>query len=569
EIANRQQCGINSDDSTASSKNEDGSEGNEGAFEDLEGVADEAGAGQREEVREDLNENAPFDLKEEAAKFPMKEGTKASIKFVEDNVVILLENLMLNAKSKTREFLISCGLPLENIDAFLVGDTFKSGNPFEDLETIEDQLEYFCEKFGCVIPEEKYLGFRIENRYDRKLKMFLPKQISETFQYVFVIGSLSMIIRNAYLRSLILKEKHSDDGVYRSHKDGSDFKNNDFLRKYPFAIRIILYYDDLETTNALGSKDGIHKLGCFYISILNLPPEESSQLASIFLLALCVAEDLHGSDAYDKILTIFLEELKRLQSDEGVERDLTLDTTAVGVLRTSLLHKQHILEVERRPANEKLHGVRKRTPLVDVIIFISPEQENVLDDFGEGEEEQEENDQDEDEEDDEGENDEDVDPDETGARRRCRLKSKRLKKGINKLHHFAHYPMQMREKGPLIRLWCAKFEGRHRLIRKHAAVQHNFKNIPKTMSRMFQLSTLAAFLDLNGPRPVNISSSALGFCLVEQSQHRTELLAEGFLDTDTVYVVESVEKYGVEYQAGLFVVLKSKDVVPHPVFAII
>ncbi|KAE8747079.1 hypothetical protein FOCC_FOCC006217 [Frankliniella occidentalis] len=756
------------EDVSSSENDEEGAEGYVSCIEDH--IMEDERIEEREEVREELNQNnVTFDIKAEAAKFLMKlrssgNLTQASVKFIEDNVVVLLQNLMLNAEAKTREFLNSCDLPPENVDAFLAGDAFKIGNPFEDLESVEEQLAYFCEKFGCVIPEEKYLGFRIENRFDRKLRMFLPKQVSETFQYVSAIGSLTMIVRNAYLRNLILNEKQSADGVYRSHRDGSDFKNNEFLRKYPFAIRIVIYYDDLEITNALGSKDVIHKLGCFYFGILNLPPEESSQLASIFLLALCAAEDLHKPHAYEKILTIFLEELRRLQSDEGVEvtlengetfilraclvcltadslaahhmmgflspsadkfcricliskTEISLDTTAVGILRTSDLHKQHLLEVEESPENETLYGVRYRTPLIDVMripedsvfdvfhdavgviqmtiklalyeficvrklfsdrlfnsrieqfvygksdkknkpsanfeyrklkgvghklrqygaqtflllrvfpflitkvaetdpylelvfllqdamriifspelresdidrlqntltnlqrlfhrIFISPEPENVAPVQNDGEEEEQEEDG-QDDQDDQEEEDDEVDDNinenlenETAPRRRCKLKSKRLKKGINKLHHLTHYPMQMREKGPLIRLWCAKFEGRHRLIRKHAAVQHNFKNPPKTMARMFQMSTLAAFLDLGGPRPVNISASELGYSLVELSQYRNELVAQGFLDTDVVRVVESVEVYGVEYQAGLFVILNGNGVGAHPLFAII
>jgi len=50
-------------------------------------------------------------------------------------------------------------------------------------------------------------------------------------------------------------------------------------------------------------------------------------------------------------------------------------------------------------------------------------------------------------------------PERAGAGRGNRtrvLKTKRLQKGINKLHHLCHYPKQFLEKGPMIRLWCAR-----------------------------------------------------------------------------------------------------------------
>ena len=54
---------------------------------------------------------------------------------------------------------------------------------------------------------------------------------------------------------------------------------------------ILLYFDEFETGNPLGSHAGIHKLGGVYISIPCLPPRLSSQLSFIFLAYL-----FHSSD---------------------------------------------------------------------------------------------------------------------------------------------------------------------------------------------------------------------------------------------------------------------------------
>jgi len=45
--------------------------------------------------------------------------------------------------------------------------------------------------------------------------------------------------------------------------DGTSYKESDFFQKYPTALQIILYYDDVEICNPLGSKSKIHKLGKF------------------------------------------------------------------------------------------------------------------------------------------------------------------------------------------------------------------------------------------------------------------------------------------------------------------
>jgi len=120
-----------------------------------------------------------------------------------------------------------------------------------------------------------------------------------------MIGTLSLIAKNKYLRNLILSEKESTDGIYSGYKDGSDFKNNDFLQKNPDAFRIEMNYDDLEMANGLGSKDVIHKIGHFYFRVQNLPSEENSELSSIFLLAMAFSEDLKKKGAFKKINSIF------------------------------------------------------------------------------------------------------------------------------------------------------------------------------------------------------------------------------------------------------------------------
>ncbi|KAK3915662.1 Zinc finger protein 814 [Frankliniella fusca] len=735
--------GVSVDSSDEHSSASDGVNNDGGTF-DMEdaGVA----AGNINPDSEDISTIPPqpaLNMQEEIAMFLLKlrasgNLTNTSIQMIIDNVSILLQNIMLKAKEDTKTFLNSTEVPPENAQNFL-SSIFHCNDMFNGLKSIEDQLDFYCERFGLVVPEELFLDTRVENRFDRKWRMFLPKQVSETFQYVSLIQTLTLIVRNDYFRKLILSEEKSSDGVYRSYKDGTDFANNRFLRKYPYALRIVLYYDGLEIANALGSKDVIHALGCFYISIQNLPPEESSLLSSIFLLALCHAIDLKKPGAFKKVLTMFISELKRLQTDEGVEIDLrnghkfiiraclvvlttdTLaahevlgffissgadkfcrvcliskkdfmeDTTAIGIRRTQATHERHVQEVEQRPAAARLYGVKERSALFEVMrvpedsvfdvfhdcvgviqmliklslyeyvmvrkffsirkfneninlfiigkpdaknrpsanlirmklysaghtlkqygsqtfcllrmfpflisgvnennkhlqlifllqdimkigllnrfgrefheLFISPARDNENDDGDNEEGEDDDNSEEEDDDNDE----EDGDPDEPAPNRRRGWTSKKLKKGINKLHHLMHYAEQIREKGPIIRHWCARCEGRHRILRKHSAVQCNFKNPPKTMARMFQLSTLSAFLARNSPHADKVNLSGAVSVSVRHSSYTALLSDVGFQEDDFINIVESAQVCGEEYQSGLFVMLKQEGSV-QPVFAVI
>ncbi|KAK3925534.1 Cytochrome c oxidase assembly factor 7, partial [Frankliniella fusca] len=165
----------------------------------------------------------------------------------------------------------------------------------------------------------------------------------------------------------------------------------------------------------------------------------------------------------------------------------------------------------------------------------------------------------EDEEDNIGDENIDVNEQDQGdhGRRRIQRRRKKLKKGINKLHHLVHYPQQMREKGPMIRLWYARFEGQHRIIRKHSGVQPNFKNPPKTMARMFQLSTLGSVIFRTGPRENVISGGEKQS--IECTPYCAKLLQAGFLANSQVTFAKSVEVCGEDNSVSLFVNLKDES----------
>ena len=51
------------------------------------------------------------------------------------------------------------------------------------------------------------------------------------------------------------------DGYLSDYCDGYFFKNHQIFGTRPNALQIILYFDELEVCNPLGSHSGVHKLG--------------------------------------------------------------------------------------------------------------------------------------------------------------------------------------------------------------------------------------------------------------------------------------------------------------------
>ena len=56
-------------------------------------------------------------------------------------------------------------------------------------------------------------------------------------------------------------DHRSSDGVMRDICDGMCVKNHTLFQKYPNALQVIIYYDDIEICNPLGSSAGNQKLG--------------------------------------------------------------------------------------------------------------------------------------------------------------------------------------------------------------------------------------------------------------------------------------------------------------------
>ncbi|KAK3909351.1 V(D)J recombination-activating protein 1 [Frankliniella fusca] len=620
------------------------------------------------------------------------------------------------------------GLSLKDIKE-VFSEIQNVGDPFSNLKSIDDQLDFFAKEFGLVKPVEKLLDTRIDKRMDPVANCQVPTQVKETFQYISVMKTLINVLKNKKIRDMIMMSQASSDDIKRSYADGERCKNHSYIQRHRFVVQIILYFDELEVANSLGSKTIIHKLASFFFQIINLPPEISSKLSSIFLVSLAHADDLKKPGAMEKIFTPLVHELKRMSSEDGitVEFDgdpftfrvvlvaLVADTPAahdvlgfmgvgakyfcrrclitrqqirenanfIGPLRNLQQHEEHVLEVSRNPRFSSQCGVKRSCPLSKVPFF-DPTSSSVFDAFHDllecvtpfimklvlrhfvyvqkyfiiddlnvrigafnyglpdwknkpsvnitidmlcspkGKLKQTgsqmwclaralpfligdwvpENDpymkqlfllqdimqiilafevRDEDinrledlitEHNDnfmrlfvhnqdsvievQGDEDSDFDADDPGEEVLQETEQETGRKMskvyvTNTLHHLKHYPEMMRQYGPVVRFWCAKFEGRMKIFRQHASICNNFRNIPMTMSKMFQLSNVKT---ASGEFCDNFLDYQKGYSKsVGVSSHQILFHKEGLADTDTVIYTNSATVNGVEYRPGLFVCL--------------
>lgn len=72
-------------------------------------------------------------------------------------------------------------------------------------------------------------------------------------------SSISRMVRNPHILKYIGADLRSYDGVMRDECDGTNCQFHPVIGQHPRAIKVRLYYDDVEVTNPLSSKT--HTLG--------------------------------------------------------------------------------------------------------------------------------------------------------------------------------------------------------------------------------------------------------------------------------------------------------------------
>ncbi len=148
-------------------------------------------------------------------------------------------------------------------------------------------------------------------------KLYYKKAKQVTFAYTPILKTLELLLRHDEVRSALATPETHIPGVYKSPSDGTIIMNSEFYKQYPSALKIILYFDEYEAVNPLGSKTGRHKLGALYMTLANLPFHVNSKLKAIQLVAKFNCKFLKsGKLTLNDILKPVFEDVSKLE--EGV-----------------------------------------------------------------------------------------------------------------------------------------------------------------------------------------------------------------------------------------------------------
>ncbi|KAL4718620.1 hypothetical protein ACJJTC_004456 [Scirpophaga incertulas] len=158
---------------------------------------------------------------------------------------------------------------------------------FQDFDTEHKRIKHFTRVYSEIL------------NYQQQL-------LDECFEN----ENQNAIIRNIVQGSLwkeIMSAKHVDDRA--------------------IFIPLILYFDDFESGNPLGSHAGQYKLGAVYVSIATIPPDKSSRLENIFLTQLFYTND-RSYFGNDIVFHNIIQELKFLELD-GITINVSENTVKI------------------------------------------------------------------------------------------------------------------------------------------------------------------------------------------------------------------------------------------------
>ena len=218
-------------------------------------------------------------------------------------------------RNKIRSKMLEDGFDVKVIDDAL--DVLEEEDPFSKArELLEDETKRKNFLFNSF-PNVRPLTVHLNSGKGEK---------PETLQYVPIQDSLKLLLEDqSYIDQKNNDPYFYEEGVIKDVRDGSCYRENPFFSNNPDAVPIVLFQDELELANPLGSGKIKHKILCSYFTTLDIQPALRSKVNSIQLVSLVLSRfwKKHGNVACNKN---FVEDLKHLEV-EGMKISKPCDKT--------------------------------------------------------------------------------------------------------------------------------------------------------------------------------------------------------------------------------------------------
>ncbi|XP_030846710.1 uncharacterized protein LOC115926207 isoform X1 [Strongylocentrotus purpuratus] len=277
-------------DSIAQNVSDEDSHGN--AVSDDESVSDQSEVLPNEKPNEEISANIKHSVSEYVAKLKSSSLPSSTVQSIICDTRELLRNVneaVLQVSAPVLEDIAHDIKPSDDKIDSLQSVLHMVKDPFDyfSLSTVHKQNQYAHECKVLIEPEEIVLGKAYRECLNVRTGRTEQKQVDETFQYVPIGDSLKVLLEQPGYMSVISQEKDSagEKEVLQTYRDGSYYSTFEGKQNC-LDIELLLYNDDFETANPLGSKKGKHKLLGVYLTVASLPKKYQAKLENVLLVAL-------------------------------------------------------------------------------------------------------------------------------------------------------------------------------------------------------------------------------------------------------------------------------------------
>lgn len=206
-----------------------------------------------------------------------------------ENTSVLIDQLKEKLKEKVISHIENTVDPLTTETVGQIFDNFD--DPFSELGTTYRQMSYVENNMNFVRPCQYVLGKEIG--YANKGTKRLVREQEDTMVYIPILESLQQLLSNRKIFEMAVEtSRQCEEGILYDICDGQCCKTNKVLQDHPDALLIILYHDEVEVCNPLGSHTSKHKVDLYYYTLANIHPKYRSKLCAIKLLAIVRAKDV-------------------------------------------------------------------------------------------------------------------------------------------------------------------------------------------------------------------------------------------------------------------------------------
>lgn len=259
--------------------------------------------------------------------------TEESLKSVLKSTRNLIQETMRNCLSEMKEQKVSLESP--SLKKFIE----EKSDIFGHVNSKDKQKKFFKEKFDLLssttIPVVS--EFKTKRSGGKKKTVIVDRSAV----HIPLIALLEKITTHPDYEEMCADYICCDDPeVIDCFMKSESAKANPVLQDHPEALRIILYYDDLEVCNPLGSASGKYKLGVFYILLENIGPCHRSNLQLIGLYVIVHSDLLKVESGkglgIDTVMDEMVEEFKKLEDGVALSNGKIIYGTLIACIGDNL-----------------------------------------------------------------------------------------------------------------------------------------------------------------------------------------------------------------------------------------